>query len=314
MPVDELGRRRRRPLRRHHAAARADGRRRSRSSPRSARSSTTRSARAADVARAPAVRRPTEASRSRSRRSGCPRASWTVGPASSASAGAPFTLACYLIEGRPSRDYATAKAFMYARARRPGTTCMERLSDDDRGAISARRSSAGASASSSSTAGSAASGPRDYRRVRRSRTCRRIFDGAATGRADRSISGPARRACSELMAAAGGDVIGRRLAGHRSPTAWARIGRDRGDPGQPRPGPAARRAGRRPRPARGRCSPRRPVAPGHVFNLGHGVLPGDGPGDRSAGCVDFVHEQTARTAVAVRSRRRDRVTPDRASC
>ena len=27
--------------------------------------------------------------------------------------GAPFTLACYLIEGRPSREYATAKAFMY---------------------------------------------------------------------------------------------------------------------------------------------------------------------------------------------------------
>src|SRR3954454_876914 len=28
--------------------------------------------------------------------------------------GSPFTLACYLIEGRPSRDYAIAKAFMYA--------------------------------------------------------------------------------------------------------------------------------------------------------------------------------------------------------
>src|SRR5438067_725211 len=28
--------------------------------------------------------------------------------------GAPFTLACYLIEGRPARDFATAKAFMYA--------------------------------------------------------------------------------------------------------------------------------------------------------------------------------------------------------
>jgi uroporphyrinogen decarboxylase len=28
--------------------------------------------------------------------------------------GSPFTLACYLIEGRPSRDYATAKTFMYA--------------------------------------------------------------------------------------------------------------------------------------------------------------------------------------------------------
>ena len=31
--------------------------------------------------------------------------------------GAPFTLACYLIEGRPSRDFPTAKAFMY---REPG--------------------------------------------------------------------------------------------------------------------------------------------------------------------------------------------------
>ncbi|HWH24061.1 MAG TPA: uroporphyrinogen decarboxylase family protein, partial [Candidatus Limnocylindria bacterium] len=29
-------------------------------------------------------------------------------------AGAPFTLACYLVEGRPSREYARAKALMYA--------------------------------------------------------------------------------------------------------------------------------------------------------------------------------------------------------
>ena len=27
--------------------------------------------------------------------------------------GAPFTLACYMIEGRPSRDYGTAKSLMY---------------------------------------------------------------------------------------------------------------------------------------------------------------------------------------------------------
>src|SRR5439155_887848 len=41
--------------------------------------------------------------------------------------GAPFTLACYLIEGRPSRDFATAKAFMY---REPTAwhELMERLS------------------------------------------------------------------------------------------------------------------------------------------------------------------------------------------
>ncbi|MCI0345772.1 MAG: uroporphyrinogen decarboxylase, partial [Chloroflexi bacterium] len=41
--------------------------------------------------------------------------------------GAPFTLACYLIEGRPSREFATAKAFMY---REPAAwhDLMERLS------------------------------------------------------------------------------------------------------------------------------------------------------------------------------------------
>src|SRR5260221_5804099 len=41
--------------------------------------------------------------------------------------GAPFTLACYLIEGSPSRDFATAKAFMY---REPAAwhDLMERLS------------------------------------------------------------------------------------------------------------------------------------------------------------------------------------------
>ena len=34
--------------------------------------------------------------------------------------GAPFTLACYLIEGRPSRDYAQAKALMLRAAGRLG--------------------------------------------------------------------------------------------------------------------------------------------------------------------------------------------------
>ena len=51
MPVARARRRRGGAVRRHHAAARADGRRRCGSSPRSARSSTGRSARPADVAR-----------------------------------------------------------------------------------------------------------------------------------------------------------------------------------------------------------------------------------------------------------------------
>src|SRR5207302_6187547 len=42
--------------------------------------------------------------------------------------GAPFTLACYLIEGRPSRDYAQAKSLML---REPATwsALMDRLTD-----------------------------------------------------------------------------------------------------------------------------------------------------------------------------------------
>ena len=38
--------------------------------------------------------------------------------------------------------------------------------------------------------------------------------------------------------------------------------------------------------------------PGHVFNLGHGVLP-ETDTDLLRRLVDLVHEETARTAVAV---------------
>ena len=76
---------------------------------------------AADVARAPAVR-PGRGRRSRSRRSGSSAASWTARPASSASPGAPFTLACYLIEGRPVARLRDGQGVHVPRARRPGTT------------------------------------------------------------------------------------------------------------------------------------------------------------------------------------------------
>jgi len=64
--------------------------------------------------------------------------------------------------------------------------------------------------------------------------------------------------------------------------------RDRGRAGQPRPGSAARfLAG-----ARGRDSPhrrRRPRGGRHIFNLGHGVLPGVDP-EVLTRVVGLVHE------------------------
>jgi uroporphyrinogen decarboxylase len=95
----------------------------------------------------------------------------------------------------------------------------------------------------------------------------------------------------ELMAEAGGDVIG---VDHRVSLAeaWRRVGNDRGiqgnlDAARVLAGWEATEAGARAilAEAGGR--------PGHVFNLGHGVLP-ETDTALLRRLVDFVHEQTAR--------------------
>jgi len=97
------------------------------------------------------------------------------------------------------------------------------------------------------------------------------------------------------MAEAGGDVIG---IDHRVSlaAAWRRIGPDRGiqgnlDAARVIAGWEATEAGARLvlDDAAGR--------PGHVFNLGHGVLP-ETDTDVLRRLVDFVHEQTARTGAS----------------
>jgi uroporphyrinogen decarboxylase len=100
----------------------------------------------------------------------------------------------------------------------------------------------------------------------------------------------------ELMAEAGGDVIG---IDHRVSLgdAWRRVGEDRGiqgnlDSARVVAGWDATETGARAvlAEADGRA--------GHVFNLGHGVLPQTDT-DVLRRLVDFVHEETARTAVGV---------------
>ena len=201
--------------------------------------------------------------------------------------GAPFTLACYLIEGRPSRDFATAKAFMY---REPAAwhDLMERLSTMVVAYLKAQID-AGADVVQLFDSWVGGLGPADYQEFVQPHV-RRIFDALQGVPTIHFGTGTA--ALLELLAEAGGDVIG---LDHRVSLAhsWARVGHDRGvqgnlDSARLLAGWDATRAGALTvlDEAAGR--------PGHVFNLGHGVLPKTDT-DLLRRLVDLVHEQTART-------------------
>jgi uroporphyrinogen decarboxylase len=200
--------------------------------------------------------------------------------------GAPFTLACYLIEGRPSRDFATAKAFMY---REPAAwhELMTRLSTMVVAYLRAQVA-AGAEVVQVFDSWVGGLGPADYATFVQPHV-RRIF--AALGDIPTIHFGTGTAALLELMVAAGGDVIG---LDHRVSLAdgWRRVGGDRGvqgnlDAARLLAGWEATRVGALAvlDEAGGR--------PGHVFNLGHGVLPQTDT-DLLRRLVDLVHDRTAR--------------------
>jgi uroporphyrinogen decarboxylase len=203
--------------------------------------------------------------------------------------GAPFTLAGYLIEGRPSRDYPIAKAFMY-REPEAWHDLMERLSTMVIAYLRAQVD-AGAEVVQVFDSWVGGLGPVDYGAFVQPYV-RRIF--AALEDVPTIHYGTGTAALLELMAEAGGDVIG---IDHRVSLAdaWRRVGLDRGiqgnlDAARILAGWEAVEAGARTvlAEANGR--------PGHVFNLGHGVLP-DSDTALLRCLVDFVHEETARTEV-----------------
>jgi uroporphyrinogen decarboxylase len=200
--------------------------------------------------------------------------------------GAPFTLACYLIEGRPSRDYAMAKAFMYAE---PAAwhALMQKLSTVVARYLAAQIA-AGAEVVQLFDSWVGALAPADYAEYVAPHV-RHIFDevdGAPT-----IHFGTQTAALLELMVGAGGDLIG--IDARQSlDTAWERIGDGRGVQGNL---DATRLlAGWEPTEAGTRDVLRRAAGrPGHIFNLGHGVLPETDP-DLLRRLVDFVHAETAR--------------------
>jgi uroporphyrinogen decarboxylase len=202
-------------------------------------------------------------------------------------AGAPFTVACYAIEGGSSRHFVEAKRLMYG-APELWEALMGRLVTV-LGDYLAAQVGAGAQALQVFDSWAGALSPDDYRRYVLPYS-RRLFERLRTFGVPSIHFGVDTATLLELMCDAGGDVIG---LDWRVPLdeAWAWIGEDRAVQGNLDPvalfAPRAEletlvldilaRAGGR---------------PGHIFNLGHGVLPGT-PVDQVRAVVDLVHERTS---------------------
>jgi uroporphyrinogen decarboxylase len=196
--------------------------------------------------------------------------------------GGPFTVAGYLVEGRPSRDFTTMKALMY---REPKTwhALMERLADAFAAYVAAK-AEAGADAIQLFDSWVGALSPADYEefvapwsaRILAAVDVPTIHFGTGTATLLRS------------MAAAGGDVVGLdwRIPLDRG---WAEVGHERGVQGNLDPtvlhGPWERVEA-----AAADVLERAAGRPGHIFNLGHGVLPELDPGVQKQ-VVDLVHDE-----------------------
>jgi uroporphyrinogen decarboxylase len=181
--------------------------------------------------------------------------------------GAPFTLAAYAIEGGPSTNYAKAKAFMYAQPEAWHRLCdrfARFVADYMRAQVEA-----GAQAIQIFDSWAGQLSRADYREFALPHT-RLIFDTLA-GTVPTIHFGVNTGAILPDMAEAGGDVIG---VDWRAPLdeSWNQIGYDRGIQGNLDPvrllGPADRMFD-----AADDILRRAAGRPGHIFNLGHGVLP-----------------------------------------
>jgi uroporphyrinogen decarboxylase len=202
-------------------------------------------------------------------------------------AGAPFTLASYAIEGGASRTFTKTKAFMY---QSPDTwhLLLTKLADLV-GAYLAAQARAGAQALQLFDSWVGCLSPDDYRTSVAPHTKR-----ALTLAADAGVPlihfGTGTATFLEDFAAAGGDVIG---IDWRIPidAAWTRIGQ-RAIQGNLEPAALLAPAAERDRQVRDilkRAAGRPGGGGGHIFNLGHGVLP-ETDVDAVRAVVDLVHD------------------------
>jgi len=200
--------------------------------------------------------------------------------------GAPFTLACYLIEGGPSREYARAKSFMY-REPQAWALLMSKLTEVVVRYLRAQVEAGGQVVQLFDSWVGALS-PADYEQYVQPHVAR-IFSALRDVPTIHFGAGSA--ALLELMASAGGDVIS--IDAHQSlDVAWARVGYERGvqgnlDATRVLAGWKATKDGA------DDVLRRAASRAGHIFNLGHGVLPQSDPAILRQ-LVDYVHSETLR--------------------
>jgi uroporphyrinogen decarboxylase len=202
--------------------------------------------------------------------------------------GAPFTLASYLIEGGPSRTFDRTKALMY---REPAV--FERLLGALADIVVAHlraQADAGVHAVQLFDSWAGVLDRDDYRRFVFPHTAK-VFEGMAGTDVPAIHFGVGTGHLLELMRDAGGDAFG---VDHRVPLddAWTTIGRDRAIQGNLDPAVLLGPWGTVERKARDVLA-RAGDHDGHVFNLGHGVLPGT-PVEHLQRLVDLVHAETER--------------------
>jgi len=198
--------------------------------------------------------------------------------------GAPFTLASYMIEGKPSRDFATTKRFMFCE-REAFDLLLAKLARVMSRYLAAQvAAGAGAVQVFDSWVGALSVEDYDDRVARHTRA---IFEATAGLGVPRVHFGTGTAGLLESIAGTGPDVVS---LDWRVPldTGWQRVGSDRGVQGNLDPavllGPPELVRSR----ARDVLSRARSRA-GHVFNLGHGVLP-DTPIDNLHVLIETVHE------------------------
>lgn len=199
--------------------------------------------------------------------------------------GAPFTLASYIVEGGASRNYVHTKTMMY----NDSGAWHSMMSLISRALVKYLNAQieAGAQAVQLFDSWVGALGPDDYRQYVLPHT-RNVIEGIKPGTPVIHF-GTGTASLLELMREAGGDVVG---LDWRVPLdeGWKRVGYDVGVMGNLDPvalfaNPDHLRAQTR------KILEQAGGRPGHIFNLGHGILP-ETPVENVVALVEAVHEMS----------------------